>query len=896
MSVSNVSFNKPSVSQPAKSFQEQEQQRLQSEINSYRQQFQAEMSRVEAEERAKFEADLAAKKAEYYQKYRTQIEQANAPDVLVQSTPYKIDPYSPVESSYDFEKEWGKVESQARSEFKSKVVAKQSAAKKQMEQQVSYLERVFLSNAQNVRTQFETDLAMQAASFVKGVKATKAKTKREYAMKTGKQWTPRMMSAWESGQLASLGSQMALERSNFETQFALNKDAFAASVQEHRELFAEESELWKSGELERFEQSLATEKSKKKTAYTKSLLAAEAENLKAYELYVEQVKAAHDSSYNQALAAGKAEANLALSNWQKENLAVLDQTVTNWEKEARASFESHILSWKTESWGKFATETIPEIKENFRVSPMSSYVEKFGDGTILEGVGDFAGGVFASFESWINPLMQIGKDALFPDVKWKAPSTQPTVFGAFISSGMESVGVRQKKDGTGFYLDSPALRVSDEWKGMEKKSLAFNIGTVGGDLLQSYLLGKGVEKILPTGVKTKIANFESKTIGRLTKPVTSYVDDLWKGSKPEMFLIKHSTGYAKKQAATLAPTMAFLPDEQVVSMSALKASDFAWSSMGDLSRGIKFGRAAVVGVSSRADLTARMAVQPVLSSSFGLTSFSAMKGIQGYVAPSGYDLGLKDLAKNLASNTRGSATIQSLIAPQRLFQPAQLVPKMSLGLTTKAAQSTLSSTLFGVAGLGGLKLLTSSASKNIMKAAVSSKPKVRQPQSPDLIITPLVDLGLKNPTIQLPSYHLESGQEQDQPVIQVPALVNPQIIKPLTVTTQRNDVPNIAPPDLTIPPLIRPRKQQNFRTGGKAADSMKSLIWGKKKYNYPFRESSDMAKKLGLLDIDLGLKKRKKRKVKLGLLDIDLGLKKRKKRKVKRKKKNKKKRRGKKTR
>lgn len=190
----------------------------------------------------------------------------------------------------------------------------------------------------------------------------------------------------------------------------------------------------------------------------------------------------------------------AVSDWESAQRSVFEQDLTSWESQVRSSFEAEVSSWKKEQQPSFESQLVEwekawqprglaERMMDIKIPSLDlggklaqAYKGKLPRLT-LSGI-DFSGkapevhplalaaGIVASVESLVYGVGQLAG--------LKTPRMPPTLTGGLISSGIESVMKWQ-------------LTPSSELEQISKMEPAYAAGSIMGDILIAYGIGKAVK-------------------------------------------------------------------------------------------------------------------------------------------------------------------------------------------------------------------------------------------------------------------------------------------------------------------------------------------------------------------------------------------------------------------
>lgn len=318
-------------------------------------------------------------------------------------------------------------------------------------------------------------LALQEAQALGRAKVT---AKREYMMRYRRQLAPQLLGQWEREQQRLIAPQ--------------KEEAFASLA------------TWKGEQLTslagwRKEQLAAF---KKQTASTRTGLEAQ-----LAEWQLEQ-------------KLGFAE---GIKKWREEQLAGFQTDIAGWEAAEKSRFESDILGWKTEAltelesgitkwqaeqpppalatqmlgyeapYHRFPVPTV-QVKTPKGVLSIGFDIGKFlkigAEQTVYAGAG-IVGGV-ESFAYGVGRLIGL-----------ETPAPPVTAAGAFVSSGIQSIGAGQ-------LVESP------EMAKLKKYGMAYAAATLLPDVLIPYGIGKGM-RFVTQPVTSRVSSYLGKTIGQ-TRP------------------------------------------------------------------------------------------------------------------------------------------------------------------------------------------------------------------------------------------------------------------------------------------------------------------------------------------------------------------------------------------
>ena len=136
----------------------------------------------------------------------------------------------------------------------------------------------------------------------------------------------------------------------------------------------------------------------------------------------------------------------------------------------------------------------------------------------------------------------------------ETPEPPPTLLSGLLTSGISSAALSK-------------LQASHELKQVSKYGPTYAFGTIAGDIFLSYTLGYAIGKVA------------EKPAGYVTKKVSS----VWRGSKAETWLIRHSERYASYASKQItAPQIVSYPQVvtekgyPIISKKIVAAQTFAW--------------------------------------------------------------------------------------------------------------------------------------------------------------------------------------------------------------------------------------------------------------------------------------------------------------------------------
>lgn len=190
----------------------------------------------------------------------------------------------------------------------------------------------------------------------------------------------------------------------------------------------------------------------------------------------------------------------AVKDWEASQKSVFEEELKGWESEARASFETEISTWKTGEVARMEGQ-IGEWRKTWQPKGLAERMMEIkvpsldlgGRLATALGVGTLrvtpSGIAFAAKAPEVHPLaMPAGIVASVESLVYgvgqlaglKTPRMPSTLTGGLITSGIESIMKGQ-------------LTASEELQKISKMEPAYAAGTIMGDILISYGIGKGVK-------------------------------------------------------------------------------------------------------------------------------------------------------------------------------------------------------------------------------------------------------------------------------------------------------------------------------------------------------------------------------------------------------------------
>ena len=399
---------------------------------------------------------------------------------------------------------------------------------------------------------------------------------------------------------------------------------------------------------------------------------------------------------------------------RSQQYTAISEDLSAWVEGERAGFESETSKWKTEQESKFEV-SIKEWGSSWQPAGLGERISAYAKSAPYQPMKPFAGqepylnllaGIVGTGESFIYGLANLFEPAkvvgvLIPETKGfpspPLPRSPPTMSGALIGQGAEAL--------TG--------QPSDELSKLKEMGSAYALGTVVGDVLLGYGLGK------------------------VFKPLTGEL--LGRGSKVDLWLYKHSKWYA----ARTPPSAGFvlMPAEglpaggeglslhqMIFNEKVLKAQDVAWG-FAETPRTSLLMVIPQTGL-PYAEKEMLPAWQHFLYKSVPAKALPTLTFAGGKLSSSGRLPSFKDFL----TSTSGSATIQrmgsaplkaSSLLPELIFSPV-------VGVGSRVSLSTVLG-LGAVLGLKGVSILGAESvvsqrakAETISRAVTSQVSQIRQ--------------------------------------------------------------------------------------------------------------------------------------------------------------------------
>jgi len=544
-----------------------------------------------------------------------------------------------------------------------------------------------------------------------------------------------------------------------------------------------------------------------------------------------------------------------VKTWKTEQQEVFEENVEEWRRGEESRLEEYVQEWRTTWRPKGLAERLFEqpIKENpiFRL---------IGGAKALEQLS----GVVATGESFAYGL---GRLVGIPTLR-----SPPTVTGGMISTIAGSVKIEPSGDIASPYTGGRTAprhtvkvdpTLSPEMEAISIKGSEYAFGSIVGEI----------------GLALGLGYVGGKVSSKVIAP-------MWKGSRPEKFLIKHSDWYYKRYGSNFAPDTVFhaVPTDPDIPLGLkhLQGEDFMWDQLmsgSELGRkGLKarkLGRTSAVGIPGGSPVLFASTRAPLFAPVSTYTSYQVLTTSADPMVSTTEDFA--GAFRNLLKSQRGGAPMVSLaMAPQRV---GKLMHAPVSGVSRAVTRDP-----FGVTSLllrGGLP---GYQDPTVLPRVEPKTPQVTHPEVPtvpflgmdlttrtdleeDLDVAPVIHTGLTDIQDKINITPLVA------PVVSLDPLTTPYVTPDVpTLTKQRTDLISITLlkqiqtprltfgyPQFDITPLVPPgipfpEEKRRRRPRKTKKIEMYPLLWDLQELRYPVAGEGEM------LNYVLGNKRKRKRK------------------------------------
>jgi len=222
---------------------------------------------------------------------------------------------------------------------------------------------------------------------------------------------------------------------------------------------------------------------------------------------------------------------------------ISEKDLAAWEAEQRTAFETQISEWKTTQLKNYNLQVAQWRKE----WKPKGIAERMMDWKVQTTPLDWMKGVTTPTKAPLAPVAGIvaSGESLVYGVAGLAgvetPRPPPTLVSALISKGVGAVTGKPSTE-----LETMYEQYGKEYVG----------GTLVGDVILAIGLGIAAEKVV--------------------SPVISAVKGAWKGSRPDIWLAKHSSWYYSKTGGLAQQVIGSKGVIEPFSLQAAKAGEMAW--------------------------------------------------------------------------------------------------------------------------------------------------------------------------------------------------------------------------------------------------------------------------------------------------------------------------------
>ncbi len=343
-------------------------------------------------------------------------------------------------------------------------------------------------------------------------------------------------------------------------------------------------------------------------------------------------------------------------------------------------------------------------------------------------------GAVASVESLIYGLGRL--------VGFDTPRIPPTVSGGLISSLVTSV-----KKGE--------ITASPELEALPSYGAAYAAGTILGDVGTSIIMGEALR-------------FATKPLVKPMQKLFSPVKSLFRGSRVESFLIKHTRYTPRLSPAIVSPSGVHIP----VGLDSLRADNFAWDMLMEGSQyGKKLGRTAFIDFTKVASTSS-----PVLGKTAPIFPLLTISGGKATLYVSGQRMpSISDLLKTAPTGGSSQATQMFKSGSSIVGGSASQVSQQLLSVTTRTVSMFTPQ-------------ITKFAMQSVIKTGISF--------TPSLLGTGLF-MGLKS--MVTPSYSTSiqptpvsivlEAPVLESPILESPVLESPQLEPPTMISSVILELP-----------------------------------------------------------------------------------------------------------
>lgn len=310
---------------------------------------------------------------------------------------------------------------------------------------------------------------------------------------------------------------------------------------------------------------------------------------------------------------------------------------------------------------------------------------------------------------------------------------------------------------------------------------SYAAGTLFGDILVAYAAGKGVEKVWSGTKKIPVVRKAPETVEAIQRVVSQKVSAAWRGSKVEIYLIKHSAWYRTRAARAVSPGIISLPD--ISKMDKIGLQEIMW-------KAASFDLTAVPRTSGAwITTTTTLATRPT----------PAMKHLisRGGQLSIGYlrELWFKKEPKPIVAGLLTPEQLGLVSVEKHTFRYTPYIPKA----VSKISTASVIPHILGIAAVAGTKILRRPEvkPKPIIRPVTRAQLKPKQPSVADVITAPVV-----SPVV--------SEETRQQPVLAVSPIVESIVTQEQeTRTILAQPVPSWPEaPSVFKPPYIPKRKKR----------------------------------------------------------------------------------------
>jgi len=679
----------------------------------------------------------------------------------------------------------------------------QEAFEKDLAEAVTEAEKEALltiqAEAEEAKTEFEKQWIEASATaekeYLKSLAIERRKFQRQYVTTYGRYPSPRILGEIEKREKtafeAHLAEQKITQKGTFETDLASwilgSETTVKKEISEwaagQRKISESDLTSWMVGERAIFETELAEIVAPKTITYQELYHAPSPEQVEKIIGLAEQLPRKKAEKY--------------ITYVEVEAVEVKEEPKGIAETLGGISITGFLDEWVMDLTGLKGS-----VREGFKEH--LEVVRKMPGQKAVEPV-KFVGGVVAPFESVIYGGERL-ISAYITHHEPITPRPPPAVSGALTSELISHI-----TGGGSVLTGQPTF----ETKTLQKYGTEYMVGSILGDILLMYAAGYVGSKIWSGAKRIPVVRKVPVTTESLAAWITRPVSTAWRGSRTQMWLIRHSAWYRERALRGITPGLISIPD--ISKAKAIGMEELIWGK----------GSWELTMVPR----TSGIWVQETIKTVSKVTPAYQHLISRGGALSIGYlrELWFKKPVKPPVAGLLTPEQLGIISLKKKIFRGIPYIPQ----IVAPMKGATPSIIRYGIAGL----ILG-------LKPAPSVKPKIR----PKVVtrLKPLTSLLLKQPGITkeitghivVPSVALKGVQETRQEVALTPLtrVILGTPTTPVQITPQRHEPPSVA--SLVLPPM-RPKKRRKRRK--KKRKPRKKPKWERYGYLYPVATESEAA-------------------------------------------------------